>query len=59
MPCDRSWRDNQSTSPLLGSNKYIISIARQKLNSIQLLPHGENSITSFLKILQSGADLKI
>jgi len=57
LPCGGSWRDSQSMSCLLGSNRYVIFTARQKLNSIQLLPRG-NNITSFLEVLHGEANLR-
>ena len=33
--------------------------ARQKLNSIQLLPRGESNITSFLEVLHDEVDLRV
>jgi len=58
LPRGESWRDSQSTSLFLGSNRYIISTARQKLNSIQFLPRGGYNITSFLEVLHGEVDLR-
>jgi len=43
---------------LLGSNRYITSTVRQKLNSIKLLSRGGSNITSFLEDVQGKVDLR-
>ena len=39
--------------------RYLISTARQKLNSIQLLLRGGSNIISFLEVLHGEADFRI